>query len=1138
MEKLDLQIFRALRQEIIDYINKFREAEERGEYLSDEEEEQFQVRYKEIIEILSEHDLSDIDFEEWRGMALFADEDNPLDFSKTKANIDFSILEEYDAYKTFPNFKSCQIKNFDFEKYDYSPEMFDEEFRKENEGRFLSENIPEEVSDRFYKGELTLTDIQNNPELANKIEEKNLAYGLRDIYKIIGREEFCKLDAQFVDTTRYSWTELLNSNPNLRIAEEIMPVLYRSAREQIIGYSNEDVNRRFYHRQDQLGDRFREENPDLFLSEEVPERVRENYYEHYLSMREFSENLQYFEGKTVAQAFVGYGDDKKIISLYGEGIYQLFADYKPLMDKVIDDYSAMSSIEVPSGPITEEQRKEIMSSAVFTYITRNGFENIHSWDEVKMIIDFTPIEQLPLTPDTREFIEKYGIDTLLESGLDMKYLFKDSKLSSLEEISSLKGIDIEDIKKLVDRDSRRVLESYDIKQLLEYGINDLSELSEATNDLKHVKEMLEKRPIDLINMGRYGDAKKKFIERYGIDNIIALDEETGGMFSHKMWSNDIYLTLMAHAEGNAPKLDADKKLTYEEFRDRMYDILLHARDERAPLQSRDYPDYDFIQGKFREEHSDIFIDGELPEDVKNAFYTRHMTAEMLRQNPELIQLLQGKDLSRAFAKNMTAGISMQMMDKNGNAIGGVPNTVNMAQYLSEELGQEEFLKICADYGKCLDSIGIMTKGKISVESVRETIEQAIYKGIQEKGIEYFEELPLSFQEKHPELFLPKEIDEDIRNRFYEGKLSFEDIRKNPQIKEILLTKDISVGFGRTKYGQPMLGRNGQRYVKPMWEKLTEQEIMDLAEEYGRYLIDVNADIFIDGQSNEERIQALQENIERNILDRKSLYGPSVPSFFKQIHPDMFLDSNAPDELKSVFYDSSRIGSRINGGGIDFQLIKENPEWREFLQGKDLSRAFTEEYSELFKKFDNATIMKLGTRNPETIEKMVQNHKEDILQNWYRSTGGKFVPHHVVMLNFPEGEIDSFLGNSKRWSQLMRIDNYNLNDDGKAAILKASYAMGVFQGDDDGFNKTMKLFTDVPQELTQEEYEKVTSMFSGAFDPFRWSGSNFDPEQKDKEMKSLFEQGYTLNDAGKYVFSMDKQKNKDSVRMVREILEKA
>lgn len=463
MEKLDLQIFRELKQEIVDGMIKFEEAEQRGEDLSTEEEEQFLARYKEIIETLSEHDLSDIDFEEWRGMILFTDEDNPLDFSETKANIDFSILEEYNAYKTFPNFQSCQIKNFDFKKYDYSPEMFDEEFRKENEGRFLSENIPEEISDRFYKGELTLTDIQSNSELANKIEEKNLDYGLRDIYKIIGREEFCKLDAQFIDTTRYRWTGLLKSNLNLRTAEEIMPVLYRSAREEIIGYSNDNINRRFDHRQDQLGDRFREENPDLFLSEEAPESVREHYYGHYLSMREFSENLEHFEGKKVAHSFSSYDDEKKIISLYGEGIYQLFADYKPIIDRLLNDYTAMQSIEVPTGPITEEQRKEIMSTALTTYIIRNGFEQIQNWDEFKMILDFIPMEYLSVTPSTREFIEKYGLDKIIESGLDIKYLFKDQKLTNIDEIASLNGIELEDIKKLVDRDSKRLLDSYDVK---------------------------------------------------------------------------------------------------------------------------------------------------------------------------------------------------------------------------------------------------------------------------------------------------------------------------------------------------------------------------------------------------------------------------------------------------------------------------------------------------------------------------------------------------------------------------------------------------------------------------------------------------------------------------------------------------
>ena len=306
-------------------------------------------------------------------------------------------------------------------------------------------------------------------------------------------------------------------------------------------------------------------------------------------------------------------------------------------------------------------------------------------------------------------------------------------------------------------------------------------------------------------------------------------------------------------------------------------------------------------------------------------------------------------------------------------------------------------------------------------------------------------------------------------------------------------------------------------------------ILSFAKKYGNFLNEVEPTLFDTEKSQEDIEEAIQRSIEENILNRISPYNETVPNFFKEKYPELFLDKKAPQELKEFFYD---------GRTISFKLIKEHPEWRKFLQGKDLSRAFSREYSVLFKRFDSDTLMKLGTRNPETIEKMVQNDKEELLENWYKATGGKFVPHHVVMLNFPEKEIDSFLGNSKRWSQLMRIDNYNLNNEGKAAILKIAYAMGVFQGDDDGFNKTMKLFTDVPQELTQEEYEKVISMFSGRLDSFIWNGSNFDSKQKDEEMRSLFEQAYTSSGTGKYVFNMDKQKNKDSVRMIREILEKA
>ncbi len=885
---------------------------------------------------------------------------------------------------------------------------------------------------------------------------------------------------------------------------------------------------------------FRKQNADLFLSEDVPEDIKNAYYKKILTILEFSDNLKYFEGKKISQAF-DFSYDRNWIDLYGEDIYQLFSNYKPIMDKIKKDVYILLPTFGLSGERAKEKRKEIMATTISEYFIRNGCEKLQSWQELKMVQDFISLENLPLTPNTREFLEKYGIDRIIESGLDIKYLMTNEKLTNLQEISNLKEIEPEDIKKLVNKNNRKILDRYSVKQLLQYGIQDFNELLEPIMDFQQIKTILEKRPADLINIGKYTDMNIEFIKKYGIDNIIALDEETNGMFSHPMWANDMYLTFFAIAERRIPELKKDKQLTYDEFRDRMYEILLHSRDKGGPLKSRAYPDYDFIQGKFREEHPEIFIDGDIDPKIKEEFYTGHMSAEDVRNNPKLIQLLQGKDLSRVFPKTMSAGISLQMTDKDGDIIGGIPNIVNMAQYLSERIGQEEFLKICADYGKCLDNIGISTKNEITIESIRNLIEDEIYKNIKEKGFRYFVDLPLSFQEKHPELFLPKEIDEDIRKRFCEGKLSYEDVRKNPQIKDVLLTKDISVGFAKKKYGY----HAEERYTTIMWRELSEQEIINFAEKYGKFIDDIDPFIFEEGQSESEREEVIQRNIEKYILDRIYPYDETIPEFFKKKYPEMFLDEKAPQALKELFYDEEKDGlhkyeTSVNVVKLElsFILLYYHPEWKEFLKGKNLSRAFPAKYNELFKRFDSSTLMRLGTRNPETIEKMVQNHKEDILEKWYKSTGGKFVPHHVVMLNFPEGEIDSFFSNSKKWSQLMRIDNYNLNDDGKAAILKASYAMGVFQGNDDGFNKTMKLFTDVPQELSQEEYKKVTSLFNGAFAPFRWSGNHRDPHQKDEEMKSLFEQAYTLNDDGKYVFSMDKQKNKDSVRMVREILEKA
>ena len=172
-----------------------------------------------------------------------------------------------------------------------------------------------------------------------------------------------------------------------------------------------------------------------------------------------------------------------------------------------------------------------------------------------------------------------------------------------------------------------------------------------------------------------------------------------------------------------------------------------------------------------------------------------------------------------------------------------------------------------------------------------------------------------------------------------------------------------------------------------------------------------------------------------------------------------------------------------------------------------------------------------------IESIVGNHKEGALEKWYKATGGKFVPHHMVMLNFPEAEIDSFLENSKKWSQLMRIDRYNLNDEGKSAILKAAYSMGVFQGNDDSFNKTMELFTAIPRELSQEEYDNLVKyVIENPFDEINDSKTQgegiFEPNLE------TIQEAYTQNENGNYVLRLNQQQKKEKVKELRGLLERS
>ena len=100
--------------------------------------------------------------------------------------------------------------------------------------------------------------------------------------------------------------------------------------------------------------------------------------------------------------------------------------------------------------------------------------------------------------------------------------------------------------------------------------------------------------ILVIGIGGVGGYVVESLSRSGVNNLTLVDFD-------KVDITNINRQIIANYNtiGN---------LKTDEFKNRMYEILFYARKKNGILRGGDIPDYDFIQGKFRDEHPEIFID--------------------------------------------------------------------------------------------------------------------------------------------------------------------------------------------------------------------------------------------------------------------------------------------------------------------------------------------------------------------------------------------------------------------------------------------------------------------------------------------------------------------------------------------------
>ena len=128
-------------------------------------------KYLKTQNYLLQYDLSDIPFEEWKGIEIISDDTNKADFSKTRANLDFNLFEYYGNV----NFKGCNVKNLERLKNNLNPNNFDEETIIANSTLFLSDSFSDEFKEKYYSGNIRIVDLVSlSSQQLDEIKQKDL----------------------------------------------------------------------------------------------------------------------------------------------------------------------------------------------------------------------------------------------------------------------------------------------------------------------------------------------------------------------------------------------------------------------------------------------------------------------------------------------------------------------------------------------------------------------------------------------------------------------------------------------------------------------------------------------------------------------------------------------------------------------------------------------------------------------------------------------------------------------------------------------------------------------------------------------------------------------------------------------------
>ena len=205
----------------------------------------------------------------------------------------------------------------------------------------------------------------------------------------------------------------------------------------------------------------------------------------------------------------------------------------------------------------------------------------------------------------------------------------------------------------------------------------------------------------------------------------------------------------------------------------------------------------------------------------------------------------------------------------------------------------------------------------------------------------YRDLNGEFRTRNPELFISEQAPMELQNLFYTKQITPSIILEHPEYIEFLKGKNLNSCFEIISVN--VKNNDEKTYFKSFWkfigDKTDSDEFMKFIMEYSDVL-----DIVLNGKESNSYQYSIKfsidddmnnisskinETLKKLIIEKGIIYPTHIPKNMKEEYPTLFLDENAPEELKKVFYNRT----------ISTEFILSNPSYKEFLKNIDLGALF-------------------------------------------------------------------------------------------------------------------------------------------------------------------------------------------------------